>query len=78
MAVIHSYLASALYAFYIKLSSGLNLLIKYCFSFLAKNSATVHLIKRKHKIIGIFVRASGNVATHMDHSDIFMSNVLVM
>ena len=78
VAVIHSYLASPLFAFYIELSSGLNLLIKYIFFFSSQNTVTVHLIKRKHKIFGIFVRASGNMATNRDHSEIFMSNVLIM
>ena len=49
VAVIDSYLASPLYAFYIELSSGLNLLIKYfSFSFLAK-------------ILSQFILKNGNI-----------------
>ena len=29
-------------------------------------------------MFGIFVRASGNVSTYRDHSEVFMSDVLVM
>ena len=59
VAVIHSYLASPLYAFYIELSSGLNLLIKYfSFSFLAK-------IDIRHENLRM-IPVSGHIATCSD------------
>ena len=79
MVVLHFHLASPLYAFCIELRSGLNLLIKcFSFSFLAIILSEFILKKGKHKIFGIFVRASGNVSTYRDHSEVFMSDVLVM
>ena len=63
----------------IELRSGLNLLIQ-CFFFFFSCYYTVgaHFKKGKHKIFVIFVRASGNVSTYRDHSEVFMSDVLVM
>ena len=50
----------------------------FFFFFSSYYTVGVHFEKGKHKIFGTFVRASGNVSTYREHSEVFMSDVLVM
>ena len=50
----------------------------FFFFFSCYYTVGAHFKKGKHKIFGIFVRASDNVSTYRDNSEVFMSEVLVM